>query len=935
MENKKTLILIDGHALAFRQFYALERSNMKTSDGTPTWAVYGFFKAIFDLLKNRNLHPDAVCVAFDVSHKTFRVEKYSEYKANRQAMPDNMQSQMELIYEGLKAFNIPVYTKEGYEADDVIGTISKHACELGHRVLILTGDQDAFQLVDKDGCVKVIIPTKGELKEYDWQGVYEKFGVYPDQIVDYKSLSGDSSDNIPGVKGIGDKTAINLLKEYGHLKNILENINNIKQNKVRENLIAGREMAEISYYLATIVRDVDIDFDFSGTKIVLPDLTAVTAFLTKLQFHGFLKSIDSILAAFNRESMQLGLFSDAVKAEINKVTFDCDAKIITDFEDFADLIKALKSQTLFAFRTEGELSEAVIGKLFGIEVAYCDNYSYSDKIVIKDEFKDCFKSYYIPIGHYIDSKISEEEILKELKPIFEDKNIKKITHDVKTERNLLRTKGIITDGFVFDTLLASYVHDPGRTHDLNVQSVENISHIMDDSISYIKNGKTNINITNLSLKSALNFTSDVLATIFTLTKYWLGKLNEKEYKLLSEIELPLSVVLADMEYDGVSVDRIYLEDLSKQMADTIRSVEFQIYKIAGEAFNISSPKQVSEMLFNKLQLKTKKKHTKTKYSTGAEVLEELAQEHEIAKLILLFRKFSKLKSTYTDALSGLINPVDGRIHTTYNQTVAVTGRLSSSGPNLQNIPVRTEEGNKIRKAFVPADRKNYVIYSADYSQIELRILAHVCRDENLIEAFKSGEDVHSITASKVFDVPLSEVTKVMRYKAKAVNFGIVYGQSKYGLAKALGITAQEAESFMDKYFATYPNVKLYMQSMVEFALEHGYVETVFGRKRYLASELNSTNGTIREFAKRAAINQPMQGTAADLIKMAMVDLKRKMKELKLQSKLIIQVHDELVIEAKKDELDILNKIVKESMELNQPLLVPLVIDINTGETWQE
>ena len=942
MENQKTLILIDGHALAFRQYYALERSNMKTSDGTPTWAVFGFFKAIFDLMKNKNLHPDAICVAFDVSHQTFRVEKYNEYKANREAMPDNMRSQMELIYEGLKAFNIPIYTKEGYEADDVIGTISKKACELGHKVLILTGDQDAFQLVEKNGCVKVIIPTRGELKEYDWEAVYEKFGVYPDQIIDYKGLRGDTSDNIPGVKGIGDKTAVKLLAEYGHLNNVLENLDNIKQNKVRQCLSEGIEMAKLSYFLATIVKDVDIDFDFTSTKIELPNLAAVTTFLKQLQFHSFLKSIDSIMASFNKDvspvinqnNMQLGLFKDAVRAEINKQEFDCESKIITDTEDLDNLVTLLKKQKIIAFRTEGEVISAIKGKLYGISVAICENAAYSDRISFNGDL-GCIKTFYIPTGHYIDNQLEESVVINALKPIFEDENIKKITYEAKVERNLLRAFGIKTEGIVFDTLLASYVQNPARVHTLNIQSVENISHAMNEAVPYIRNGKTNINITNLSLDAALAFVSDILATIFALTKYWIGFLSEKELKLLYDIEVPLTVILADMEFDGVSVDKAYLEQLSRYMADKTRSIEFKIYKIAGEAFNISSPKQVAEVLFDKLQLKTKKKHTKTKYSTGAEVLEELAQEHEIARLILLYRKFAKLKSTYTDALPGLISKIDNRIHTTYNQTITVTGRLSSSSPNLQNIPVRTEEGNKIRKAFVPKDRENYVIYSADYSQIELRILAHVSKDKNLIEAFKSGEDIHSITASKVFDVPLSEVTKQMRYKSKAVNFGIIYGQSKYGLAKALKISLDEAETFINKYFETYPNVKLYMDSMVEFAKENGYVETIFGRKRYLSSELNSNNGLIREFAKRAAINQPMQGTAADLIKMAMIDLSKKMKELKLQSKLIIQVHDELVIEAKKDELEVLNKIVKESMELNQPLLVPLVIDINTGETWQE
>lgn len=947
MEEQKTLILIDGHALAFRQFFALERTNMKTSGGTPTWAVFGFFKAVFDLLKNKTLKPDAICVAFDVSHDTFRVEKYPEYKANREAMPDAMRVQMDLIYEGLDAFNIPVYTKPGYEADDVIGTISKRACELGHKVLILTGDQDSFQLVDKEGCVKVIIPAKGELTEYDWEKVHEKFGVYPDQIVDYKSLRGDSSDNIPGVKGIGEKSAIKLLTKFGHLDNIIAHADEITEKNIKACFCANIESAKLSYFLATIVRDLDIDFDFSSAKIELPDLTKVTAFLKKMQFFSFLKNIDSILSSFDKDAKvaqpliipqsgqrQLGLFSEAVKAEINKVDIDFESKLITDTSDLQELAEVLKSKKVFVFRTECDIKSAVSGSLFGIDIAYNDNFSADERVCYEDN-GNITKTFYIPIGHHIENQLKQNDVISVLKPIFEDENIKKITHDAKVEHNFLLTLGVNVKGIIFDTLLASYVKDSSRTHSLDIQSIENVEHIISDIAPISRNVKTNQSISNVSTENALKFVSDLLSTIFELTKFWINRLDEKELKILYEIEVPLAVVLANMEYAGISVDVKYLNELSRTMADLLRSTEFQIYKIAGQAFNVASPKQVSEILFDKLQITPLKKRNKSQFSTSAAVLEELAQEHEIARLILQSRKYAKLKSTYTDALPELISPVDGRIHTTYNQTTTATGRLSSSKPNLQNIPVRTEEGNKIRKAFIPRDRENGLILSADYSQIELRLLAHVSGDEHLIEAFKSGEDIHRITASKVFDVPLDKVTKEMRYKAKAVNFGIVYGQSKYGLAKALNINIYDAENFINRYFATYPNVKKYMEDIVQKVSEQGYVETMFGRKRYLAGELNSSNGMVRDFAKRAAINHPMQGTAADLIKLAMVDLDRKMYANNLKSKLIMQVHDELVLEVYKDELEIVQKLVREAMELNQPLSVPLIIDISVGETWQE
>ena len=951
MENQKTLILIDGHALAFRQFFALERTNMKTSGGTPTWAVFGFFKAIFDLLKNKTFKPDAICVAFDVSHDTFRVEKYPDYKANREAMPDALRVQMDLIYEGLDAFNIPIYTKQGYEADDVIGTISKQACDAGHKVLILTGDQDSFQLVDKDGCVKVIIPAKGELKEFDWNMVHEKLGVYPDQVVDYKALRGDSSDNIPGIKGIGDKSAIKLLNRYGHLQNIIDHCEEIEEKNIKNCFCSGVEVAKLSYFLATIVRDLDIDFDFASAKIELPDLVKVTAFLKKLQFFSFLKNIDSILSSFDKDAKmglrpetemlmpqsgqkQLGLFAEAVKAEINKISIDFDAKLITDFSDLSELVNVLKTKSVITFRTEGDIKSAVSGKLYGIAIGYNDNFSADDRVIFEDK-GNITKTFYIPIAHYLENQLKQEDVISLLRPVLEDSNIKKITHDAKTEHNFLLTQGIDVKGIIFDTLLASYVKDSSRAHALDVQAIENVEHVMSDIAPISRVVKTNTTILNVSIDNALTFISDVLATVFELTKFWINRLDDKELKLLYEIEVPLAVVLANMEYAGISIDVDYLNQLSRTMADLLRSTEFKIYKIAGQAFNVASPKQVSEILFDKLQITPSKKRTKTKYSTSAAVLEELAQEHEIAKLILESRKYAKLKSTYTDALPELISPVDGRIHTTYNQTTTATGRLSSSKPNLQNIPVRTEEGNKIRKAFIPKDRKNALILSADYSQIELRLLAHVSGDEHLIEAFKSGEDVHKVTASKVFDVPLDKVTKEMRYKSKAVNFGIVYGQSKYGLAKALNIDISDAENFISRYFATYPKVKKYMEAMVQKVSEQGYVETIFGRKRYLSSELNSSNGMVRDFAKRAAINHPMQGTAADLIKLAMVDLERKMCANNLKSKLIIQVHDELVLEVYKDELEIVQNLVREAMELNQPLSVPLIIDISVGETWQE
>lgn len=952
MGNSKTLILIDGHALAFRQYYALERTNMKTSDGTPTWAVYGFFKAIFDLLKNEDLKADAIAVAFDVSHKTFRTEKFADYKCNRSAMPDPMRVQMGLINEGLRAFSIPIYTKEGFEADDVIGTISREACELGHKVLILTGDQDAFQLVDKDGCVKVILPKNGELIEYDWDKIYEKLGVYPNQVIDYKGLRGDTSDCIPGIKGIGEKTAQKLLARYGTLDACLADCENIPEKSVREKICNGIEQAKLSQYLATIIRDLDVNFDFDKTKVELPDVAKVTEFLKKMQFYTFIKNINSILYSFDKVehsvpqetpqinsdgSLQLGFFSEVVNQEINKSSdFSVEKKCITDTNDLQKLVEDLKQQSLIAFKLYANIKNAVNSSLTGISIAYKKALSADDRVLISSDDNSETKTFYIPLGHSsIENQLREEDVINTFKPVFEDEKIKKTTHDAKSEYNVLRCLGIETKGIIFDTMLASYVKDTNRNHELDIQALENLDHAITPFAPFEREKKKQLKFEDANFDAVLNFASEEVAIIIELTKFWSKNLDENELKFVYDIEVPLTFVLADMEYDGVSIDEKYLNDLTAFMNAELAKIEGKVYELAGVPFNINSPRQVGETLFDKMGIKSRKKRGKATYSTSAAVLEELAEDYEIAKLILDYRKYSKLKSTYTEALPALIERKDNRIHTTYNQTVTATGRLSSSNPNLQNIPVRTAEGNKIRNAFAPKDKENYLILSADYSQIELRLLAHITEDKHLSEAFNSGIDVHTLTASKVFEVPVEEVTKEMRYKAKAVNFGIIYGQSKYGLAKALGISNKEAEEFISKYFATYPRVKAYMEGTILEAEKKGYVETIFGRKRYLETELASSNAMIREFGKRAAINQPMQGTAADLMKIAMIEFSKKLKENNLKSKMIIQVHDELVVEVLKSELDEVTKLVKEAMELNQPLSVPLVVDVNVGESWKE
>ena len=887
----KTLILIDGHALAYRQFFALERTGMKNSENQPTWAVYGFFKAIFDLLAK--IHPDYIAVAFDVGRRTFRTEKFEEYKANREAMPDTMRSQLGIICEGLKAFDIPIITKEGFEADDVIGTISKNASDKGHNTLILTGDQDSFQLIDKEGTVKVLIPSKGELIEYDWNKVYEKLGVYPNQVIDYKGLRGDTSDNIPGIRGIGEKTAQKLLNRYKHLEDVLADCDNIPEKAVQKKICEQKDIAILSKDLATIVRNVELDFDIDTATVTLPKIEDVSAFLRKMQFYTFIKNIDKILTSFNPNAEvevneNLNLFNQAPKQDNVQQSL------------FAQAIKETVEEANIEFKiVDTNNIEEILAQLEKAERIAMKFYSNEDKII----------SASVSDGENFFFDTNEVE---KLKPIIENPNIKKIGFDAKSDYHLLLNNGYTLKGLEYDVLLASYVKDPNRKHTLEAQALDFLNHIIMSNENEM--GKC-----------------DEAYTIFRLYEYWQKNLDEREQKIVNEIEIPLTLVLAKMEHTGVAIDCEYLKELSSYMTEKLAELEDLIYQLAGEPFNINSPKQVAEVLFDKLELKTKKKKSR---STSAEVLEELAQEYEICEYILQHRKFAKLKSTYTDALPTLISKKDGRIHTTYNQALTVTGRLSSSNPNLQNIPIRSEEGNKIRSAFCAMDKENSLILSADYSQIELRLLAHVSGDEHLIHAFTSGEDVHAMTAAKVFGVELKDVTKEMRRRAKAVNFGIVYGQSKYGLAKSLGITNAEAQEFIDKYFETYPKVKEYMNNEVEFVTKNGYVETAFGRKRYLASELQSSNYQIREFAQRAAINQPLQGTAADLIKIAMIRVDKAIAGMK--TKMIMQVHDELVFEVPKEELEQLKSIILDCMALkDQNLKIPLDVDINYGASWKE
>ena len=952
----KNFLLIDGHALAYRYFFALERTAMKTSDNQPTWAVFGFFKALFDLLQNETIKPDAIAVAFDVSRQTFRTEMFSEYKANRESMPDTLRSQIALIIEGLHALNIPIYTKEGYEADDVIGTIATKAKQKQHKTYILTGDRDSFQLVDREGFISVIVPSKGELIQYDWYKVFDKMGVYPYQIIDYKGLSGDTSDNIPGIKGVGEKTACKLLSRFDKLEQIYEHIDDVTEKALNKKLREGKDIAFLSKELATIQRNLDIDFDFDCAKLEMPDYDTVIDFFKRNQFYNFLKNADNILKPFKISAaapkvspdckdnqpvqnstgqMQLGLGIGDMLVKSSHKEYNHEKTVVDTEDKLNKLVDELNNQTIFSIDVETTGINPLECDLVGISIAYCEQIQAKNKRVKIDNSKnDLVKSFYIPVFHLVGNQLELAVVQKALAPVLANKEITKTLQNAKYDYHVLKRHKMPLEGIIFDTMLASYIKDSSRKHGLKQQASDYLDYMMVEYEELLKNSSSSLTIETVPIEEASSYACDDAFATLLLTKYWQENLDEKELDLLYDIETPLSIVLAIMEENGACIDISCLNEIEKEINEKLEVIENKIYEEAGEKFNINSPKQVGDILFGKLNLKAKGMKSKTGFSTNAKVLETLAEEHQIAKDILEQRHLAKLKSTYVDTLPELRSAEDGRIHTSFNQTITTTGRLSSSNPNLQNIPARSELGNRIRGAFVAEDKDNLII-SADYSQIELRLLAHISRDDNLIEAFCEDVDVHSQTASKIFDVPVEQVTKDMRSKAKAVNFGIVYGQSRYGLASSLGISPFEAQDFIDRYFATYPDVKKYMDDTIKFAYAHGYVETLYGRKRYLSSGLLSTNGKIQEAAQRAAINAPIQGTAADVMKLAMVRLQDDFTKNNIKSKIIIQVHDELVIETVNTEIDTVKNLVQKAMELDQPFLVPLKIDIYAGKSWME
>lgn len=870
--GKERLLILDGHSLMYRAFHALPL--LTNSEGLHTNAVYGFANML--LRMKEEIKPDYIVAAFDRKAPTFRHEEYKDYKAGRKPMPDELSEQFPVIKDMLKLLAIDTFEIDGFEADDLIGTLSKFAEDRGIEVYVVTGDRDALQLASQN--IKIVINKKGmtEKEIYDEKRMVDELGVTPKQFIDVKGLMGDTSDNIPGVPGIGEKTAFKLIHEFGSIENVLQNIDNIKGNKIKENLLNYSEQAIFSKKLATIMTDVPVEIDLESIKSKENfDEEGIRNLFMRLQFKSLLARIPE-----NKEETELN--EDKNKAEYTMIDN------IEKFNSFK--VNSEKTYLLYSVENENTYSKLKINKLY----INSDNKNY---IILLDKILE----------------ENAEAAVKKLKSIFEDESLKKSGYDLKNLYKALDKLSVNLKGVSFDIRIAAYLLNPSRG-EYNIRTI--YQDFLRIDIPY--DNDENI-VRNLSH----------LPEIHELLE---KNLNDNDMKdLFYKVEMPLVNVLASMESEGFKVDKGILDEIGIKLENEISNVQREIYGLADEEFNISSPKQLGKILFEKLDLPAKKK-TKTGYSTNAEVLEDLADKHPIIEKIIYYRQLTKLYSTYVEGLKAVID-TDSRIHSNFNQTVTTTGRLSSTEPNLQNIPVKYELGKEIRKVFIPDD-KDSIILSADYSQIELRILAHISGDENLISAFKNHVDIHTKTASEVFKVPVDEVTHIMRSRAKAVNFGIVYGIGDFSLAKDLKISKKEAKMYIDTYFERYPDVKRYTEEIVREAKNTGYVKTILNRRRYI-TEISSSNRIVEALGERLAMNTPIQGSAADVIKLAMVNVYKRLNESKLKSKLILQVHDELILNVCKDEMDAVNTIVKDEMEKVMKLNVPLEVDINTGDNWYD
>ncbi len=915
--KKENYYLIDGSGYIFRAYYALPPLSRK-SDGLPTGAVAGFCNMLFKLLEDskssdNKFKPTHFAVIFDSARKNFRNEIYSEYKANRSDAPDDLIPQFDYIRKSVEAFNLPSIELINYEADDLIATYSEQITKKGGDVTIVSSDKDLMQLYKKN--IRIYDPMKN--KFINEEDIKKKFGVNAEKVIDVQSLAGDSSDNVPGVPGIGIKTAAELINEYGTLENLLSNSKNIKQNKRRETLIENKQKAMISKKLVTLKKDVPVKVPYSDFVLKQIDKKKLYNFLRDMEFNRLLSSAISTYGEVDFKDNRKEFSQAKPESKIDKKKYI----LIKNENELSELISKIEQESEISIDTETSSLDPHQAELIGISI--------SPKIG---------EAYYIPLNHKNFKNLMEKNVLKKLQNILEDKSIKKIGQNIKFDYIILYHRGIDLEPLE-DTMLMSYVLDAGKNrHNMDTLSEIHLGH---KTISYkdlVGSGKKQINFSEVKIEVAKDYAAEDADITFRLYKKFLINLkNEKLMNIYETFEKPLIKILAHMEMAGIKLDKKFLNKLSENFQKKISDLEKKIFKISKKEFKIGSTKQLGEVLYNDLKISALKKTKKGSFATGASVLEDLAYKgHELPQLVLEWRQLTKLKNTYSDSLPEFLNPNTSRVHTSFLLAATTTGRLASSDPNLQNIPIKSNDGKEIRKAFI--SDKGYNLLSADYNQIEMRILADLADVKELKKAFNNKEDIHSLTASQVFSVKIKDVTSELRRKAKAINFGIIYGISQYGLAKQISVTTNEADEFLKSYFKKFPEIKDYMSTTINFCRKSGYVNNIFGRRTHITG-INDKNFNVRNFQERAAINAPIQGSASELMRMAMINIFEKIKVKKIKDcKLLLQIHDELIFEVKKDNIENIKKLVENGMKSVQKsdlhsFSIPILVDVNIGENW--
>ena len=948
MSDKKRLFLVDAYALIFRGYYAFIKNPRINSKGLDTSAIMGFMNSLLDVIKRER--PDHLAVCFDKGGSADRIEMFEAYKANRDETPEAIRLAIPYIESILRAMHIPIMVKEGFEADDVIGTLSKQAEKEGYQTFMVTPDKDFAQLVSEN--IFMYKPRFGG--GYDVWGIPEvqkKFEVEnPLQVIDFLGMMGDSSDNIPGLPGVGEKTAKKFLAQFGSMEGLLANTDQLK-GKMKEKVEANKELGLLSKKLATIMLDVPVTFDANDFTLDEPDIEKVTEIFNELEFRqlltNFLKTFATETSTQENSTTNSGETEKPQKPKSQKPTTNTEGQFdlfaapgsgsISEEESLSGF-KTIENTNHLYQHIDTPLSRKLLLQKLMHQTSVCFDTETTGLKALEVELIGIAFSWEKGKGYYISFPENQEEtkaILEEFRSFFES-DIEKVGHNLKYDIKVLSNYDIPVKGNLFDTMIAHYLINPDMRHNMDILA-ETYLNYQPVSITELigKKGKNQLSMRVVPIKDQTEYAVEDADITYQLKEHFTSELAAGNVtELFNNVELPLVSVLTAMEIEGINVDTDFLKELSVALSDDILRLEKSIYEQAGEEFNIASPKQLGVILFEKLELVKKPKKTKSgQYSTAEDVLSYLAKDHQIIRDVLEFRQYKKLQSTYVDALPNEINPKTNRIHTVYAQAVAATGRLSSNNPNLQNIPIRTERGREVRKAFVPRD-ENYVLLAADYSQIELRIIAALSEEETMMNAFKNGEDIHASTAARVFNVPLEEVTREQRSNAKTVNFGIIYGVSAFGLSNQTNLTRSEAKELIDTYYETYPKLKAYMAAQVDFAREHGYVETVLHRRRYL-KDINSRNGMVRSGAERNAVNAPIQGSAADIIKLAMINIYKRFEAEGFKSKMLLQVHDELVFDAHKEELETIKPIIKHEMENAFTMSVPLDVEIGLGDNWLE